>query len=396
VILIGACGEKPESSRRGGATATSQPVIAVEVETVTPRALAHRIPIVGTLFAAEEAVISSKSAGVLRQTFVDVGSRVRPGDPLLQVDRVDYEMAVRQAEASLAEALSRLGVDAVPTAAFDLTQVSTVQRAAAQLENARLTYERLTNLGTVVSSQELNDATARLRVAEADHQLSLDEARALIATARARHSAVELARQKLDETLTRTPPIPTTLGKEGAGEWIVAARLVTEGQYLGVASNAYRLIINNPLKLRSKVPERYAPEVSAEQAVQLEGRGGMPGARGKIVRISPAVEPASRTFEIEALIDNNDNALKSGTFAKGLILVEGSTRVFSVPAGAIVTTGGATQVFAVENGTARRRVVQTGRAAEGRIEIVSGLREGEQVITQPPPALADGAAVRVR
>lgn len=397
LLLLSACGK---SQPAGGDVATRPtrggPAMTVEVEMVRAQALAHRIPIVGTLFAAEAAVISTKAAGLLRQTFVDVGNKVKPGDPLAQVDRIDYEMAVRQAEALLAESLARLGVESVPSESIDLKLVSTVQRADAQLENAKRTFDRLTNLEGAVSAQERDDITARLRVAEADHRLALDEAGALAASARGRNAALEFAKQKLSETLTLTPPIPTTLGKSGAAEWVVAERVVTEGQYLNVADAVYRLIINDPLKLRSKVPERYASEILIDQSVQLEDVDGNAAARGKIARISPAVDPASRTFEIEALIDNESDALKSGTFAKGMIVAEGTTKTLSVPAAAIVTAGGATQLFVIENGTARRRVVQIGRQADGRIQIVSGLNEGEQVVSRATAALTDGAAVRVQ
>lgn len=396
LILHTGCSEKSPDRGTALPPPASRPAVSVSIETVEPRPLAHRIPIVGTLYAAEQVSISSKAAGVLRHTFVDVGATVRPGDPLLQVDRTDYEMAVHQAEALLNEALARLGVESAPADAVDLNQVSTVQRAAAQLANARFTYERLTNLQSAVAAQELDDASARLRVAEADFRLALDEAGALAASARGRLSALELARQQLDETLTRTPPIPTTLGKEGATEWVVAERHVTEGQYLNVAAPTYVLIVSDPLKLRCRVPERYAADVRIEQVVRIDAHGNGAAPDGRVARISPAVDPASRTFEVEALFDNESGALKPGMFARGRIIVDESAPALSVPTEAVATTGGATQVFVVENGAARRRIVQLGRQAEGRVEVTSGLIAGEQVIARATDTLTDGAPVRTR
>lgn len=396
LLLSTACNDQSPSPAPTTQPPENTSPAKVEVEVARRQPLARRIPIVGTLHAAEEAVISTKSAGVLRQTFVDVGSKVAPGDPLTQVDRDDYEMTVMQSEALLAESLARLGVDSVPTQAIDLGRVSTVRRAAASLENARFTFDRLKSLKDAVSAQELNDAMAQVRVAEADHRLSLDEAAALAASARGRHAALKQARQRLDETLTRTPPIPTTLGQRGAAEWVVAERLVTEGQFLNAAEQTYRLIINNPLKLRARVPEHYASEVRIGQSAILESAGGRTPAEGTITRISPVVDPASRTFEIEALIENDSEGLMSGSFAKGVILVDDQTATVSIPEDAIYQNAGATQIFVVQDGRARRRNIQTGRKVSGRVAVVSGLAEGEQVIARTMPSLTDGAAVQAQ
>jgi multidrug efflux pump subunit AcrA (membrane-fusion protein) len=372
--------------------------MSVEIERAAAESMPHRIPIVGTLHAAEEAVISTRTAGILRRTFVDVGSVVRPDEPLAQVDTLDYEVAVKQAQAALAELLARLGTDSVPGESFDLHSVSAVQRAEAQLENARFAYERLRNVGArgqSVAEQEMNDAATRLRVAEADYRLAVDETAALVATARERQALHQMATQRLANTTTKTPPIPTTLGRQGADHWVVAERLVTEGQYLNIADQLYRLIVSNPLKLRSKVPERYAGEVRVGQRVEIEVVGGIAPPQGEIVRVSPVVDPASRMFEVEALIDNPKDQVKPGAFAKGFITADARPSLY-VPEQAVVTAGGTTKLFVVDNGVARIRNVRLGRQLEGRVEVVSGLSEGEHFVANGAAGLADGAAVQPR
>jgi RND family efflux transporter MFP subunit len=388
------CREK-DAAPAGGVRPAATPVMKVQVQTVQPQRMPLRIAIVGTLFAAEEATISTKASGILQRTFVDAGSVVRPGDPLAQVQPRDYEVAVRQAEAALAEALARLGLREAPDDDFDPKQISSVKRATAQLENARYRYERLTELREGFSSgQELNDAATQLRMAEADHQLATDEAVALVATARERQSLLQMAQQRLDDAQTRTPAIPTTRGEQGADTWVIAARLVTEGQYLNVGDPLYELLITDPLKLRSRVPERYAGHVQVGQRVELE-LDSAHRPTGRISRVSPGVDPTTRTFEIEALIDNESGAVKPGIFAKGTIVADSETPTVFVPSGAVVSSGGATRLFVVENGVARHRDVQTGRQAEGLVEVVSGVRAGEKVVTRGAPVLTDGMAVEV-
>jgi len=399
VVLIPGC--KDENAPASTITPLIQPEV-MEVRTVSlqRRSIPARIPVVGTLFAAEEVTVSTRAAGILRQTFVDVGATVKPGDPLAQVDTVDYQVAVKQSEAALAEILARLGLSEPPGEDFDIKSVSSVQRAAAQMQNARFSFDRLSGLrdGDIakIAEQEFNDASTRLGVAEAEYRLALDDAAALVATARERQSLLQMSRQRHANTLTVAPPLPTTLGEESADEWVVSRRMVTEGQYLSVADQLYHLMIRNPLKLRSRVPERYVGQVTLGQRVEMEVMGAVGKAAGKIRRISPAVEPLSRTFEIEALIANEADDLKPGAFAKGNIIADNLAAVVCAPPEAIVMIGGVAKLYVLEDGKARERDIQTGRQTEDCTEITSGVPEAADVIMHGGVAMKDGMPVSVK
>lgn len=373
-----------------------------EVRTVSlqRQSIPSRIQVVGSLYAAEEVTVSTRAAGILRKTFVDVGAIVKPGDALAQVDTVDYQVAVKQSEAALAEILARLGLAEPPGEDFNIKSVSSVQRAAAQLQNAQFSFDRLSGLreGDIakIAEQEFNDAATRLGVAEAEHRLALDEAAALVATARERQSLLQMSRQRHTNTLTVAPPLPTTLGAESGDEWVVSQRMVTEGQYLVVADQLYHLMVRNPLKLRSKVPERYVGQVALSQRVELVVAGTVASAVGKVRRISPSVDPVSRTFEIEALITNDAGALKPGAFAKGVIVADDLAPALCVPPEAILMIGGVARLYVVEDGKAQQRDVQTGRQTENCLEVTSGLAAGAEVVLHGGAALKDGMPVQIK
>lgn len=385
----------PAAGPPASAPATTQPAM-VAVSTVAARVLPLRIPIVGTLDAAEEVIVSTKVRGILERTYLDVGAVVRPGTALASVDPFDYAATVKQAQAGLTETLARLGTEAVPDADFDLTKVSSVQRAAAQLENARFSHDRLVSLNDAVSGQELSDAEALLRVATAGYQIALDEARALVATAHQRQAQLALAQRALEDAQVVGPPIPTTLSAGAADHWVVAERLATEGRYLDVADQLYRLVICDPLKLRSSVPERYAADVAVGQEVTLASTEGSRDLVGQITRITPAVDPATRTFQIEALLKNEGDRLKPGAFVTGEITSSRGKPALCVPRTALVTTGGATRVFIVSAGVVRRQDVRVGRALDEIVEITAGLTDGQQVVTSDLDMLRDGDPVQAR
>lgn len=379
VLALAGCDRaRPPDKSAGRPTSAPARAVVAEAQTVRPERIAVRVPIVGTLFAADEVVVGTKVSGILRHTAADVGSAVEPGELLAEIDAVDYETAVREAEAALTEVLARLGVDRVPDDTFDLTQVSVAKRAAAQLENARFSYERLRGVETMIASQELSDAAARLRVAEADYDLAVDEAAALVATARERRAQLDAARQKLSDARIRVPAFPSTLGSAAVARWYVAERLVTEGQYINVAQPLYRLIVSDPLELRTRVPERYMGHVRIGQDIVLRDLSGATELRGRIVRISPAVEPASRTFEVEAVVANPDEALKAGAFAKGEIRADAASR-FSVPAEAVRSENGVAYVFVLQDGRPTPRRVEVGQRIDQRVEIVGGLHGDEEI-----------------
>jgi RND family efflux transporter MFP subunit len=367
----------------------------VEVQRAESRVMPLRIPIVGTLDPGEEVTVSTEAPGILERTYVDVGEFVAPKEPLAEVDDFDFAAELAQARAARAEIFARLGVTSLPDESFDLQSVSSVRRAAAQVENARFTYERFAALGSAASKQELSDVSARLRVAEAEYQLALDEAAALVAAARDRNAQVELAERRLAETRTLAPPIPSTLGAPAKARWIVAQRLVTEGQYVAAATPLYRLIIENPLKLRCQIPERYAGEVRVDQVIDLDNIAGASRANGRITRVSPAVDPQTRTFAIEALVENPGD-IKAGAFVNGSIHAETSRPSIVLPARAVLTTGGVPHVYIVDEGRAHRRDVRLTGQYEDHVAIAAGLEEGAHVVISGAAALDDGVAVQVR
>jgi membrane fusion protein, multidrug efflux system len=119
--------------------------------------------------------------------------------------------------------------------------------------------------------------------------------------------------------------------------------------------------------------------------------------RGQVSFINPAADEASRTVKVKVEVPNPDGALRPGLFAKGRIVTGHRAGVLVVPRAALVswdTSGRTGLVFVVEGGKARQRAVQTGAASGDAVEVASGLRPGEEVVTRGGFNLRDGDAVR--
>jgi RND family efflux transporter MFP subunit len=174
---------------------------------------------------------------------------------------------------------------------------------------------------------------------------------------------------------------------------------------------AFRLVMENPLRLLATVPERHIGEVQMPGPSREPQRVEMsveayPGEvfHGRISRVNPTVDRANRTFQIEVLVPNKLHRLRAGGFAKAAIFTREQAGVPTVPEESLVRFAGVTKIFVVREGKARAVPVQTGvrlEAADGRrsrrwIEVSGELRPGEPVVTSGQSQIAEGTPVRVR
>jgi RND family efflux transporter MFP subunit len=184
--------------------------------------------------------------------------------------------------------------------------------------------------------------------------------------------------------------------------------MVHEGQRLKDGDAVFELVVEDPIRLWVNVPERFRSGILEGQTVRVSAQA-LPGVafEGKVDRINPSVDPASRTFQVEALIPNPDGRLRPGGFAKGIVVTRRDEQAVVVPIESVYRYAGVTRVFLVEPTGDGRQVargvsVETGRQLEGGLVEVLPL-EGQpalptsgQVITTGLTRLSDGAVLQVR
>jgi membrane fusion protein (multidrug efflux system) len=117
---------------------------------------------------------------------------------------------------------------------------------------------------------------------------------------------------------------------------------------------------------------------------------------GTIERVGPSVASDSRSFPIEASIDNSQGAIKPGSFARVSILTQKVETMLTVPESAVIAFAGTPRVFVVQAGKALERVIEIAGKLRDRVLVAKGLQEGEQVVTTGVELLVDGKAVAIR
>lgn len=349
---------------------------ARKVKTVRPveRLLEQTIPVIGTLAPYDQATLRVKVSGRLQVLAVDLGSRVRRGQLIAQIEQRDYQLRVQQAEAALAQARAHLGLP--PEGADDRVdpdETAAVRQARATLEEARANYERAKQLleKGVISRAQYDSAEAAHKVALGRYQDALEEVRNRQALLAQRRSELELARQQLADTNIYAP-----------FDGIVQERHSSVGEFLAVGSPVVTIVRIDPLRLRAEVPERESHKVRAGQKVRVMVEGSQSVYSGQIVRLSPTIATQNRMLIVEAEV-RNDGQLRPGSFARVEIVTQEKKKALTLPPGAIQSFAGMEKVLVVSDGRVVEKPVATGRRTAEWVEILSGIGPNDQVILEP-------------
>jgi RND family efflux transporter MFP subunit len=152
----------------------------------------------------------------------------------------------------------------------------------------------------------------------------------------------------------------------------------------------------NPLKVLASIQERYAALVRSDMPVEFEVEA-YPGKKfqGKVAYISPSVDPSTRTFPVEIMVDNAQRLLRPGFFVKGVIFTRRDENVLAVPDKAIFTLAGVSSVYVIEQGKARQQIITVGTRIDGHVELLSGLNGDEILAASNLSLLATGVPVQI-
>jgi len=362
----------------------SETVRSVKVATVVLRPMEKFITVAGTLAAQEEATLSVKVPGRLEKVAVDLGSVVKRGDLIAQVERRDYELRLQQSKAAVSEARAAVGLSLDGSEENPSVEtIATVKQARAVLNEATKNRERVERLSRegISAQSEVDAVEAIYSVAVARHETAVEEARTRLAVLAQRRADLDVAQQQLLDTSILAP-------FDGA----IQSRAASPGEHLQLGTPVASLVRIDPLRLRLEVPERESALVQASQSVRISIEGSSNVFRGVVARVSPAITEQNRMLMIEADVPAQ-NGLRPGLFVRAQIVVRENEPALSIPASALIVFAGIEKVIAVEAGKARERTVNTGRRAAGWIEITSGLKPGEVVVLEPGN-LRTGQAVK--
>jgi len=312
------------------------------------------------------------------------------------------QIAVQQAQANYDRAVAdrkRYQYLVEQGAAAQATLDQYVTTEAVQKANLRSAEESLKiaqsggRQESVLASQEaVRQAQIQLQQAQANvaqNQARLDDVRQAQASVAQYQATVDIARQALADASIRTPI-----------DGVIATRSTEPGQQASPGTAVMTVVSLKSVYFQAQLPETQLENVREGQPVDVTV-DAYPGRsfHGKVTQVYPTGSTSSRTFNVRVDVDNTSRALKPAMFARGKVIVQ-RRRGVVVSKDALVASnaeGTAFQVFVASGGgtTAARRAVKIGITNDTTAEILSGVREGDNVITQGQDGLKDGSPIRI-
>lgn len=301
---------------------------------LTPITFENKIALSGSIEANEQVDIRSEISGTVSQIAFDEGSHVQKGQLLLKVD--DSELRAQ------------------------LSRAETQQNLASENERrARLLLEK-----EAISHEEYDIASADFRSAKAQTQL---------------------IRAQLAKTSVRAP----FSGRIGL-------RSISPGAYVTAQTPIAKLVNAKQVKITFSIPEKYASSMQPGAAVYFKVSGREEVFSARIYALEPEVSVSTRTLTLRALADNTQNKLLPGTFANVSLVLDEVKNALIVPTEAVIPVQNGKKVFVLRSGKAQEVIVETAVRTPTDVQVLSGLKAGDTVLTTGVLALRNGADVRVK
>ena len=411
------CGSSATNNgKRGNANAGENPqnaAIAITVDKSESRDVASVIQATGSLTANETSDVAPKVAGKIAYIGVNVGQLIQAGTVIAKIDDHDARLrlgsaqaVVKQAQAGVKQAEARLGLLGGGT--FNASTVPEVRAADANYQQAladqkqaeanEKRYRELTETGDVAMITYETYRTAR-DTAHAKANAARQQLDAAVNTAKQSNQAIVSAQANVESAATQVADAQqaiqdTVIRAPFAG--YVSNRPAAVGEYVSSASVVATILRTNPIKVQIQVAEADVPHVSLGRGVSLEVDAYKDRKfAGTVSAINPAVNPNSRSAIVEALVENNNNALRTGMFATAKISREGGGKAVYVPKSAVFNdqTTQSFRVFVIQDGVAKLRVVQLGTDEGDSQQIITGVNADETIATSSLDKLYEGAKV---
>lgn len=361
----------------------SAPVAPVAV--VERGQLANQLQVAGEFIPYQEVELHAKVAGYIKRINVDIGDRVKTGQVLATLDIPELQAQVQGATAGVRQTREQI------TRARSEVQQAQANYDALHAESQRLQQAAKAQPG-LIAQQELDDALAKDQAAAAQ----VDAAKSGL-SATEQQLGVSQADQLHYSSLADYSRITAPFNGVVTWRYADTGALIQAGTSNSGSMPVVKLAETDVLRLRLPVPESLAPFVHVGDTAQIQVQALNRTFSGKVTRDTAALDPSTRTLQVEIDVPNPKSQLEPGMYAQVTLDIERVGDALVVPIQAIDQSGGQPAVMLVDSSNhVQRRVVQVGITTSNRTEILSGLQAGDKVIATNLSSYRAGELVQPR
>jgi membrane fusion protein (multidrug efflux system) len=325
------------SSKNSGGEAkggpAAPPPLPVEALVLKPRKLDNKLVVTGTVLANESLELKSEISGKITRIAFQEGSTVKKGAVLIQIN--DEEIRAQLIK----------------------------QKHNQKLNEDNEFRQRKLLEKDAISQEEYDNALNRLNTTVAD---------------------VQLLEAQLAKTRISAP-----------FDGVIGLRYVSEGAYLSPNTAIATLYNNTPAKLEFAIPSRYSSSVAAGKEIYFKVEGDTFRNNGKVYAIEPRIDQDTRTLKLRALADNSKGKLLPGQFVELELILGSVNNAILIPTESMVPEQAGKKVFVLENGKVKEVVIETGIRTNTDLEVTSGLKNGDTILTTGILQLRGGMVVQI-
>ena len=397
LLSLYGCGEAPETGvdKKGASPKKRQ----VNISPVSASLPTGDIEYVGVLTARRKVRISSELGGIIEGIYFEKGEKVAAGKLLAEIGTSSVRLQVREAEAAVdasRSVLKKLEKGSRPQEIQIAT--SALSEAEAALFEAEKNYRRIKELhnikaisGSSYDAAERQVGTAKAKMESAKQRLVLalkgpriEDINGARATLAKTEAALALTRNRLTKSMLRAPC-----------DGIIAFRNVEEGEVIGIGTPITEVVELEKLKIKLSLGEKDIHILKNHNRFGFSV-DAIPGEKfsSRVFFLSPTADKATRSFPLELIVDKTDPRMADGMTVRVKFPVVAGKKSIKVPSAWLSEEEGKIGLYVLKDGKALFKKVTLGAYYDNRVEILTGLEDKDQVITNPA-GLKRGEAVEI-
>ncbi len=393
--LLTGCGK---AKKEEGADAEAPtPVL---VETATLGAIDHVVTADAVLFPINQANVTPKISAPVKRMLVNRGDHVRVGQLIAELESSDLASAVQEAKFQYEQAQSAYATVTGATVVEDQTKAQAdVQSAQSAFDAARKLYDSRVALQKEGALAQKQVDETRLQMVQAQTQLETAQQHLKSLNGVGRQEAIRSAQAQMNAAKAHADSAGVQLSYArvlSPISGVVADRAVNSGEMASAGMPLMSIVDISQVRAVANVPVKEAESIRVGRPARVAGPDG--DIPGTVAVVSPSANANATTVEVWVQIANPGERLKPGSTARVSIIAETIQNTLVVPASALLNGDeGRTKVMVVSSDSvAHERAVAVGVRQGDRVQILSGVQAGDQVVTSGGLGLDDKAKVAIQ
>jgi len=393
--LLAGCGKGKEKD-----AAVKEALTPVTVETAVRGAIDHMVIADAVLYPINQANVTPKLSAPVKRVLVNRGDHVRAGQPVAELESGDLAAAANESKSQLEQAQAAYLTTTGATVPEDRSKAQAdVQVAQQVLDAAQKLYDNRVALQREGAlAQKLVD-DAKVAMVQARGQLEMAQRHLEALNRVSQREAIRSAEAQLGAAKAHYENSAVQLSYaqiRSPISGVVADRSVYPGEMAASGTPIVSIMDISQVVARANVPVKEAAAIRVGRPARLTGPDG--DFAGKVTVVSPAVDPSTTTVEVWVQAANPGERLKPGGTIRVAIVAETIQNTIVVPAAALLNSdeGGQKVMVVGSDSVAHERKVSVGVRQGDRVQVVSGLQEGDQVVTSGGLGLEDKAKVAIQ